>query len=512
MRSIYVYAAIISFTFGIAWQSIFKQGTAFVVLLLVLGFTTLLMTVVSKSYAETERHGIAVHYLIVLVIGIFAFTLGAVRMQAAQENSDTLLQSLRLYQNQQIEFVGRIVDEPDKREYSTNLVVKHPNSSMVLVRANMHQDFTYGEQVKVSGKLERVQNFKSEAGDGREFDYQDYLGKDDIYYIINRAQIGEPLLRQGYEGQVGRKDLQYWLFTIKQKYLDAIALHIPEPESALAGGITVGSKNSLGKELLDKFRDTGVIHIVVLSGFNVTIIAIFLTFIFAFAGPYVGRGLSAIGIILFALLTGGGATVLRASAMGLLALLALTVGRTYAVLRALFIVGFVMLLINPKILLSDISFQLSFIATLGMILGMPILQRKLNFITNRWKMQEIVAATIATQIAVSPLLLYYMGELSTIALLANILILPLVSMAMFMTFLTGVLGILSGVIATPFAYVAYALLGIIISIVELLAELPFATIIAQQFSIWWIIVAYVVMGALVAIFKSSSDNVPIYIR
>ncbi|MCD5384432.1 MAG: competence protein ComEC family protein [Candidatus Pacebacteria bacterium] len=512
MQSIYVYAIILSFALGIAWQSILKQGTAFVVFLLILGLTISIIALLIQVN-KTARQGLAVKNTVVLVIIIFAFAFGIVRTQLAQESSDTSLQALKSYQNEQVEIKGRVVKEPDKREYSTNLVVQSLSIQdtkylgvqplNILVKASAHQEFSYGDRVLVDGKLERVQNFISEDT-GKEFDYVGYLAKDNIHYLIKRAGVSavesDPNL-----------SLKGALFGLKSKYLSVLEQNIPEPESALAGGITVGSKQSLGKELLEKFRKTGVIHIVVLSGFNVAIIAVFLTYIFSFAGPRVGRGLAAAGIILFALLTGGGATVVRASAMGLLALMALTVRRKYVVLRALFIVGFIMLLINPLTLLHDISFQLSFVATLGMILGMPIVESKLQFITTKGKLREIISATIATQIAVSPLLLYYMGEISMVAILANALVLPMVSVSMLVVFLTGAFGMIAGILSLPFAYASYALLHSIIFIVEVLARVPFTTFNMPGFNLWLVILAYTTMGILIWLAKPTVNNTPIYI-
>jgi len=492
MQNEWVPIAIISFALGIAWQSTLEQGTAFAVFLLLL----LLITIIFVA-----RHR---RVLILVVIMFSMFTLGVLRMQVTQVGDTEQASVLKSRVGQQVDIEGVIVAEPDKREYSTNLVIKTSNmSTKVLAKASAYGEYMYGDTVRVSGRLERVENFSNETG--REFNYKAYLAKDDIFYIIKRANVER-------QQEAQHKGVAYWLFYIKQSYLSNIASVIAEPESALAGGITVGSKNSLGKELLEQFRKTGVIHIVVLSGFNVAIIVIFLTYIFSFAGPTTGRLLAASGIVLFAILTGGGATVVRASAMGLLALMALTVRRKYAVMRALLLVGFVMLLFNPKILLASVSFQLSFVATLGMILGMPILLRYLAWLPETFKLREIVGATIATQIFVSPLLLYYMGEISVVAIVANILVLPLVTVSMLVVFLTGLFGFVSSILSLPFAYVSYILLHSIVVAVQALAALPHITLSVQGFGIYFVLLAYTLIGVGVWLLHSASDDTPVYIR
>lgn len=141
----------------------------------------------------------------------------------------------------------------------------------------------------------------------------------------------------------------------------------------------LGVKESLGEGLEEDFVDTGLVHIVVLSGYNVTIIAEAiirtLSFVSVMAGIYIGG----IAIAVFAIMTGAGATIIRASIMAILALIARATGRRYEITRALFIAGFLMILENPYILLYDISFQLSFLATVGLIYLSPVFENIFKF-------------------------------------------------------------------------------------------------------------------------------------
>ncbi len=486
-----IYYITTSFALGIAWQSIFKQGVIFMAFLFVLIFASILILIKQNNLSKT----------IILVFLIFA--LGVSRMYITQQQDIKHMQSMVDEVGKSITLKGIIVTEPDKREYTTNLTVFIPDrNALVLVKTDIYKDYSYGDTVLVRGVLDRVKNFTNDIG--KEFNYVGYLAKDDIYYIIKRAKVKQLKMSKNLS-------LNNVLLSLKKRYLENINTVINEPESALAGGITVGSKNSMGAELLEQFRKTGVIHIVVLSGFNVAIVAIFFTYIFGLFGIKLGRFLAIIGIVLFAILTGAGATVVRASAMGILAILALTVRRKYTVLRALFIVGFFMLLYNTKILLSDISFQLSFMATLGMILGMPILHRWLYFIPNILKLREIISATIATQLFVAPLLLYYIGELSLISILANVLVLPLVTISMLFVFLTGAFGFINELLSLPFAYISYGLLHTIISIVQTLASLPYIMVGVSNFNIWFVFIAYVLLALFILRFKSPRDDAPIYI-
>ena len=130
------------------------------------------------------------------------------------------------------------------------------------------------------------------------------------------------------------------LFALKARFLSAIASVVPEPHSAFLGGVTIGAKEGLPESLQEKFRTTGVAHIVALSGYNITIVAETIMLFFSFLPQYLAIGGGVTGVILFAIMTGASATVLRASIMALLALTARATGRIYTVSWALFLAGF----------------------------------------------------------------------------------------------------------------------------------------------------------------------------
>jgi competence protein ComEC len=139
-------------------------------------------------------------------------------------------------------------------------------------------------------------------------------------------------------------------------------------------GILIGAKENLSEKMLEDFRKTGVIHIVVLSGFNLSILAEFIIILLSVFGRKISAIFGSISIILFAIMTGASATIVRASLMALLIILAKSFGRQTEALKLLFVAGFLMLVNNPMLLLYDPSFQLSFLATLGLIILAPKIQ------------------------------------------------------------------------------------------------------------------------------------------
>jgi competence protein ComEC len=200
-------------------------------------------------------------------------------------------------------------------------------------------------------------------------------------------------------------------------------------------------------------------------------------------------------IISFALIVGLSATVVRASIMAALLLVAQTFGRTYDVLRSLFVAGLVMIVINPDLLLFDIGFQLSFMATLGLIAALPWLDggEQPELLLN---VRGYVVATIATQIAVLPLLIYQIGQVSVVSVPVNVLVLPAVPFAMLGSFLAAVVNIVWPTGGLLLGYGSQLLLEYIMWVASWFAGLQFAAVELPAISAWWILGMYAVIGYL----------------
>jgi competence protein ComEC len=193
-------------------------------------------------------------------------------------------------------------------------------------------------------------------------------------------------------------------------------------------------------------------------------------------------------------LVGYSASVVRASVMAGLFLLTILLDRPYYVFRMLVLAGFMMVMVEPYSLRYDIGFQLSFMATLGLILVAPQLEVAWSQVTTWFSVRSFLIATVATQIAVAPLLLYYMGEWSIIAIVANILVLPMVPLAMLTTFSTGLVALVIPQLVLPLALLANLTLWYIIMIATTLARLPYAAISVPPFPPGLVLVLYICLA------------------
>lgn len=436
------------------------------------------------STASLDKKDLSKLPILILYFALFVGSFGVGIFRMTLNNQISAESALDMHLGNPISITGTIDVEPDIRDKETRLVISAQNTRLLVTTA-LYPRFTYGDKVTLVGKLQKPKAF--DTGTGRQFDYPAYLAKDGIYYTMTRPKV--ELLSQG-NGSV----IEARLFIFKKSFIDKISDVIPEPYASLLSGLLLGGKQSLGKELLDDFKRVGIIHIVVLSGYNITVVGDAIMKAFSFLPKVFGMTLGAVSIILFALMTGGGATVVRASIMALLVVLAGATGRTYDITRALFIAGFLMVLHNPAILVFDPSFQLSFMATLGLVTLSPLIKSRLLFVTERFGFRDIVSATLATQIFVLPLLLYNTGQLSLVALPVNLLILPTIPVTMFFGFLAGAVAFLGVYLALPFAGVAYALLWYQVSLVTLVASFPFASVAVPAVSFFGLVCIYGVLG------------------
>ena len=170
----------------------------------------------------------------------------------------------------------------------------------------------------------------------------------------------------------------------------------------------LGEKQSLGDKLTDAFRKAGVVHIIVLSGYNVALVINSVLFVSLRVMPrLLGYGVASVFVIGFAVLTGGSETTIRATIMALLMMTARILNRPAMALRGLFIAAAIMALWNPFVVLYDLSFQLSVVATLGLILFSDKIAKRINFVPSNFGLREIVSTTLATQITVFPLLCFF---------------------------------------------------------------------------------------------------------
>jgi competence protein ComEC len=299
------------------------------------------------------------------------------------------------------------------------------------------------------------------------------------------------------------------ILKIRQLFENNIRVVIPQPEGALADGLLFGGNSELSKEIQTDFSRTGMTHIVAVSGYNVTIIAQYLIILGIALGLWRKQAtwFAIVGIILFVIMSGLPASAVRAGVMGGTLLWAMKNGRLANCENAIVFAAAVMLMLNPLLLRWDVGFQLSFLATLGIVLSSPFWEKSFIRKHQARGISEILAMSLSAQIFVLPIIAYNFHMTSLISLLANILILPTIPLSMLLVFLVSI----SGFIFTPFslvlAWIAFVPLIYEIKIIHILAEFPWASISVEKVSGWWIFIYYlIVAGGIIMLKKSQIQN------
>ncbi len=411
---------------------------------------------------------------------------------------------------------GVIDADPDVRDTYINLRINadrltlpdrssRPIAGVVLVRPSRPAEFQYGDRVRVTGQLTAPPEFAT-------FNYADYLARQGVYSLIDRPQVkvlardqGSPILSAIYAFRT-------------HAYL-VIQQILPEPQASLLSGILLGIDAGLPESVQNNFRVTGTSHIIAISGYNIVIlIGIFSTITVGLVGRRRAFYIIVIGLMAYAIMVGGSASVVRATIMGILLLWAEHIGRPYAAPNALFASGIVMTFVDPNTLF-DVGFQLSFMATLGlMVYARPFAQSTHAFLARlfnrdwaRWLvdiLNDALLVTLAAQVTTLPLLMYYFRQISTVALIVNPLVLPAQSGVMTFGLLALAVGLLSIPLGQIAAWTAWPWLTWTLGIIGLFARVPFASIPLEFVPPLFVASYYVVLIALTWYFKQPKEQRP----
>lgn len=355
-------------------------------------------------------------------------------------------------------FTGAVVNDPVPSGGSQRITLEldAPLRGRILLVRPPYPLFAYGDRLTGEGVIERPEP----AG------YAAYLAKERI-----SGTVGFPLVERTGNG-LG-SPVRAFLFSVKHAVTDAFARLLPGPHAAFMSGLTVGERGEFTPEFKDALQRSGTTHLVALSGYNISIVVwVTMGFFLSFLGRRWSFVLATLVVVGFVLMTGAEASVVRAAIMGVLALVAREVGRSFDVRNAIALAGVLMVVANPKVLLFDVGFQLSFLALLGIVYLAPALRSALHCAPGdgilMWR--ENLLTTVAAQCAVIPLLIVQFGGFSLTSIIANILVLSAVPLTMGIGFVLAAVSFLSYYLALVLGWVAWVLLAYEMCIIEFFAR------------------------------------------
>lgn len=354
---------------------------------------------------------------------------------------------------------GTVVSFPVNKGDTQKVVVElsaDGRRGQTLVSLSPYPSLRPGDQVRVSGRLQQPAQF-----DG--FDYRAYLARDGIHSVLYRAKLDV----------TGRNpSLTSRLYDVRQTFQRRLQELFPEPSAGFLLGILFGERAGMPEELQTAFQRTGTTHVLALSGYNISILI-------AVIVRLLGRRpavlwLSFVFIAAFVLMVGPDAPVLRAALMGSFLLLGQMFGRPQVAALACLVTGAAMLAWNPWSLRYDLGFDLSFMATLGILRFEPAVRERLTKLPAL--LREPLSATVAASLPTAPLIALSFGTVSLISPVANVVIVPLIPYLMLAGFMISSLGLLSPVAATPPAAIAGWFVDRLLGTIGWLSELPLASV------------------------------------
>ncbi len=378
---------------------------------------------------------------------------------------------------------GMVAGYPDVRDVQTLYRLRadtitiagvtSPVTGDLLVQAVRFPNYAYGDRLRVTGQLQTPPMLD-------DFDYRRYLAQRGIDSLMRRATIDRVAQAQGSPFWA----LLYGLKARGSALLDSV---LPEPVAALANGMLLGIESGIPPDVSEAFKATGTTHVIVISGSNIALLS---GVLMAGLSQVLGKRRAAFpaiaGIALYVLLVGADAAALRAGLMGSLFILAIYLGRRSTAYVSLCASALFMTLLNP-LTLWDIGFQLSFMATLGLILFTPAIEGQFErFLVRRLAkdrarrvmsvLNDALIVTLAAQVTTLPVIVFYFGRISLISLVTNFLILPAQPPIMTGGMATLVAGLAWEPLARGLALIPWLFLTYTTAVVRLTATVPFASV------------------------------------
>jgi len=349
------------------------------------------------------------------------------------------IKNINIVFDKKISFQGLVMSNPERgNEQQLAIKLKNPYVGNVLIRIQPYPSFNYGDVINFEGI---IQNPKP-------VEYADYLSKDGIFGIVNAPKTELIAKNQG-------SSVRSLLFKFKEKIILNLQKTLAPEKAAFLSGLILGERAEFSNEFKQAMKNSGVTHLVALSGYNITIIVIALSaFLIYFLSRRLTFILTTLTILTFVLMTGAEASVVRAAIMGFIVLLAAQTSRIFSVRNAIVLAAFFMIIANPKVLRFDAGFQLSFAALAGIVYLSPAIKKffKISDASDFLSLKENFLTTLSAQLAVLPLLISVFGAISPVSLITNLLILSVVPLTMSLGFILAALGFISNYLALIFGW------------------------------------------------------------
>lgn len=432
------------------------------------------------------------------LLGALFFVCGFIHLM---HMSEIPISDISRFAGQKITVVGKLVDVPQitpvdatqirvRYKIGVNTVLTEqgeriPVTGAILVSLYQKEPMpiaTYGVQTVAAGKLALPHSY----GNPGLIDGSAALRREGI---TARMLISDG--RIAFEANVER----HWQDTLagwRESVISRMGKAMPPDNAALLVGTLFGGYSGIPRNIVESFTTTGLVHILSVSGTHIALVAGVILWLASILRMRLGAAafLAAMAIVLYALISGGTPPVIRSAVMGVIGLAAIGLGREKDAPTALMLTAFSMLIYQPEIV-YDISFQLSFGATAGLIFLYAKTFKRLDFLP-RW-LASPFAVTLAAQLGVLPFIAWYFANFSLSAFIANILVVPIIEVAVVIGLFTAVLGAVFPP-ANLLWIACSSLIDVVVLVTQKLAAIPGASVYIPPIGFWWGLPYYCILA------------------
>jgi competence protein ComEC len=380
-----------------------------------------------------------------------------------------IISEIRLNRRENLQFWLEV------KEFSLkNLPTEKSAGKLYVTLPNLAENQVYpGQEITIKGLLYRPRR----ANNPSAFDFANYLARQGAF--------------AGLKGEIiiDKKSPTWGIWQIRQRIVEAQIQGIGQEKGTLLSSITLGRQAvNLPAKITDLFIKTGLAHILAASGFHVAILLGFVLTITRNLSPKQQFIIAITILIIYGTLTGLQPSVLRAILMGIGALIGLLYNRQVNSLGSLLLAATILLLWQP-LWIWDLGFQLSFLATLGLIITVPLLKNKIDYFPNL--IAEPIAISLAATLWTMPLLMFTFNSIALYSIPINIITTPLVTLISLGGVFTAFLGLIYPPLGSISASILYYPLELLLQITTFFSLLPFSTYSTGKLSLGVMLIIYI---------------------
>lgn len=400
------------------------------------------------------------------------------QINSSSENSNSsltvtgiILNTPRLNQNNNARFILKAQQISDEKSNIQKVTGKVYVTAPLLQVTGLYPS----QIVSIKGRLYAPNASLNPGG----FDFSDYLKRDGIF-----TGLSANLVNIIEEGNWGMKNLA----NFRQRIIQNHVRFLNVPYGNLVSSMVIGSRAvDLDLDLQNAFRTAGLAHTLAASGFHVSLLLGSILYVTRSYSPRLRLIIGLCSLLIYATLTGFFPSILRACFMGVAVLIAIINDRSVKTYGSLLLVALILLLINP-LWIWDLGFQLSFLATWGLIITLPAIVNHLDFLPPT--IANLIAVPLAATIWTLPIQCYAFHRIPIYGILTNILATPFIIVITLGGLLTAIIGIFIPVVGSAISYVLFIPILLLINLVNISNKLPFSSLAVGEISLFILFFAY----------------------